>query len=63
MTPTHLIAAATLGLLLLAEAATPFFVEQRRDLRRLVRHDLRNLLLGAANALLTAFVFGGLLVA
>ncbi|MEM1305431.1 MAG: sterol desaturase family protein, partial [Planctomycetota bacterium] len=38
-------------------------VEQRRDLRRLVRHDLRNLLLGAANALLTAFVFGGLLVA
>ncbi|MEM6329561.1 MAG: sterol desaturase family protein [Planctomycetota bacterium] len=57
------IAAAALGVLLVAEAVAPAFAEPRQNLRRLVRHDLRNLLLGAANALLSALVFGGLIVA
>lgn len=60
---TTLLAGGTLTALLAAEAIAPFFVEQRRDLRRLVRHDLRNLALGGINAALTAVLFAAALVA
>ena len=58
---TTLIATISLGVLLIAEAVAPFFIEQRRDLRRLVRHDMRNVLLGAMNMAILAVVFAGLL--
>lgn len=62
MTP-HAWIAATLAVSLVAEAAAPAFVEQRRDWRRLLAHDLRNLLLGVINALLVATLLAGALVA
>lgn len=57
MTQSQIIIAAVLAALLVAEAAAPFFVEQRRNWRELLRHDLRNLLLGAVNALCLAPIF------
>ncbi|MEM6799738.1 MAG: sterol desaturase family protein, partial [Planctomycetota bacterium] len=57
MDASDIAAAVTLGGLLVTEAVAPFFIEQRRDWRRLLRHDLRNLAIGGLNALCFSSLF------
>lgn len=64
MEAKHLVTAGVLAALLAVEALAPAFVEQRRSWRQLVRHDARNLLVGALNAFCFSSLFAtALLVA
>ncbi|MEX2528198.1 MAG: sterol desaturase family protein [Gemmatimonadota bacterium] len=57
-----LTAAVFLVVLWTVEGLLPFYEEFDGRFRDRIRHDARNLLLGACNALLTALVFGGAFV-
>ncbi len=59
----HLVAAVAAATLLIAEAWAPAFAAQRRRWRRLLRHDLRNVLFGGFNALAPGAAFATALVA
>lgn len=61
--PKTIAAAVALVLLWLAERQFPFFVDFWKRTRDGVRHDAKNLAIGAANALIAAVLTGGLLVA
>lgn len=61
--PKTIVAGVFLVLLWAAEGVFPFYPEFSGGMRQKAGHDLRNLLLGAGNAILVALLFGAVFIA